>query len=142
MSEIDKRNILSKVALGSLPPDTIITNGILFDVSMRNRSQGSRDEIGNLAEAILRMQDSLRLAIERSGSGNRMGLPSKHILGTAVSSAGQGQDESWYHPAVGSKPSVCQKYRDRIFPEALSPSLSIWRGQLPDARSGGAERSN
>jgi HAMP domain-containing protein len=25
----------------------------------------SRDEIGNLAEAILRMQDSLRLAIER-----------------------------------------------------------------------------
>jgi adenine deaminase len=32
MNEIGKRNILSKVALGSLPPDTIITNGVLFDV--------------------------------------------------------------------------------------------------------------
>ncbi len=32
MSEIEKRDILSKVALGSLPPDTVITNGVLFDV--------------------------------------------------------------------------------------------------------------
>jgi hypothetical protein len=34
MNEIEKRNILSKVALGSLPPDTIITNGVLFDVQL------------------------------------------------------------------------------------------------------------
>ena len=32
MSETEKRNILSKVALGNIPPDTIITNGVLFDV--------------------------------------------------------------------------------------------------------------
>jgi adenine deaminase len=35
MNEIEKRDILSKVALGSLPPDTIITNGVLFDVFTR-----------------------------------------------------------------------------------------------------------
>jgi adenine deaminase len=35
MSEIEKRNILSKVALGSIPPDTIITNGVLFNVFTR-----------------------------------------------------------------------------------------------------------
>jgi adenine deaminase len=35
MSEKEKRNILSKVALGNIPPDTMITNGILFDVFTR-----------------------------------------------------------------------------------------------------------
>jgi adenine deaminase len=35
MSEIEKRNILSKVALGSIPPDTIIINGVLFNVFTR-----------------------------------------------------------------------------------------------------------
>ena len=32
MSEIKKRKILSEVALGNIPPDTIITNGVLFNV--------------------------------------------------------------------------------------------------------------
>jgi adenine deaminase len=31
VSETEKRNILSKVALGNVPPDTIVTNGILFN---------------------------------------------------------------------------------------------------------------
>ena len=35
MSEIGKRNILSKVALGNISPDTIITNGTLFNVFTR-----------------------------------------------------------------------------------------------------------
>jgi adenine deaminase len=35
MSEMEKRNILSEVALGNIPPDTIITNGILFNVFTR-----------------------------------------------------------------------------------------------------------
>jgi adenine deaminase len=35
MSETEKRNILSEVALGNIPPDTIITNGVLFDVFTR-----------------------------------------------------------------------------------------------------------
>jgi adenine deaminase len=35
MSETEKRNILSKVALENIPPDTIITNGVLFDVFTR-----------------------------------------------------------------------------------------------------------
>jgi len=35
MSEIERRNILSKVALGSIPPGTIITNGVLFNVFTR-----------------------------------------------------------------------------------------------------------
>ena len=35
MSETEKRNILSKVALGNIPPDTIITNGVLFNVFTR-----------------------------------------------------------------------------------------------------------
>jgi len=35
MSEREKRNILSKVALGNISPDTIITNGVLFDVFTR-----------------------------------------------------------------------------------------------------------
>jgi len=35
MSETEKRNILSNVALGNVPPDTIITNGVLFDVFTR-----------------------------------------------------------------------------------------------------------
>ena len=32
MNEIEKRRVLSKVALGNIPPDTIITNGVLFNV--------------------------------------------------------------------------------------------------------------
>ena len=35
MSETEKRNILSKVALGNIPPDTILTHGVLFDVFTR-----------------------------------------------------------------------------------------------------------
>jgi adenine deaminase len=35
MNEIEKRTILSKVALGSIPPDTMITNGVLFNVFTR-----------------------------------------------------------------------------------------------------------
>ena len=35
MSEIKKRNILSEVALGNIPPDILITNGILFNVFTR-----------------------------------------------------------------------------------------------------------
>jgi adenine deaminase len=35
MSEMEKRNILSEVALGNIPPDTVITNGILFNVFTR-----------------------------------------------------------------------------------------------------------
>ena len=35
MSGIKKRDILSEVALGNIPPDTIITNGILFNVFTR-----------------------------------------------------------------------------------------------------------
>ena len=35
MNEIEKRSTLSKVALGSLPPDTIVTDGVLFDVFTR-----------------------------------------------------------------------------------------------------------
>jgi adenine deaminase len=35
MSEMKKRNILSEVALGNISPDTIITNGILFNVFTR-----------------------------------------------------------------------------------------------------------
>ncbi len=35
MTETEKRNILSKVALGNIPPDTILTNGVLFDVFTR-----------------------------------------------------------------------------------------------------------
>ncbi len=34
MNEIEKRSTLSKVALGSLPPDTMVRNGILFDVQL------------------------------------------------------------------------------------------------------------
>src|SRR4030043_675237 len=32
MKEIEKRKILSEVALGNIPPDTVIANGILFNV--------------------------------------------------------------------------------------------------------------
>jgi adenine deaminase len=35
MSEKEKRNILSKVALGSIAPDRVITGGVLFDVFTR-----------------------------------------------------------------------------------------------------------
>lgn len=35
MSETEKKNILSKVTLGNIPPDTIITDGILFNVFTR-----------------------------------------------------------------------------------------------------------
>jgi adenine deaminase len=35
MSEMEKRNILSEVALGNIPPDTLITNGTLFNVFTR-----------------------------------------------------------------------------------------------------------
>ncbi|HUL31764.1 MAG TPA: adenine deaminase C-terminal domain-containing protein [Thermodesulfobacteriota bacterium] len=35
MSEIARRNVLSKVALGNIPPDTVITNGVLFDAFTR-----------------------------------------------------------------------------------------------------------
>ena len=35
MNEMEKRNILSEVALGNLPPDTLITNGVLFNVFTR-----------------------------------------------------------------------------------------------------------
>ena len=35
MSEIKKRNILSEVVLGNIPPDILITNGILFNVFTR-----------------------------------------------------------------------------------------------------------
>jgi adenine deaminase len=35
MSEIEKRNILSEVALGNAPPDTIIANGTVFNVFTR-----------------------------------------------------------------------------------------------------------
>jgi len=35
MNEMEKRNILVEVALGNLPPDTLITNGTLFNVFTR-----------------------------------------------------------------------------------------------------------
>ncbi len=35
MSEMEKRNILSEVALGNIPPDTVITNGVIFNVFTR-----------------------------------------------------------------------------------------------------------
>jgi len=35
MSETEKRNLLSKVALVNIPPDAIIINGIVFNVFTR-----------------------------------------------------------------------------------------------------------
>jgi len=35
MNEMEKRNFLVEVALGNLPPDTLITNGVLFNVFTR-----------------------------------------------------------------------------------------------------------
>jgi adenine deaminase len=35
MSEMEKRRILSEVALGNIPPDTVVTNGTLFNVFTR-----------------------------------------------------------------------------------------------------------
>jgi hypothetical protein len=37
--EMKKREILSDVALGNIPPDTIVTNGILFNVFTRAGSR-------------------------------------------------------------------------------------------------------
>jgi adenine deaminase len=40
MDEMEKRRLLSEVALGSIPPDTIITNGTLFNVFTREFLSG------------------------------------------------------------------------------------------------------
>src|SRR4030067_781523 len=40
MSETEKRRALSEVALGNVPPDTIITNGTLFNVFTREFIRG------------------------------------------------------------------------------------------------------
>ena len=40
MTEMEKRRVLSEVALGNVPPDTIITNGTLFNVFTREFIRG------------------------------------------------------------------------------------------------------
>ncbi len=40
MDEMEKRRILSEVALGNIPPDTIVTNGVLFNVFTREFQSG------------------------------------------------------------------------------------------------------
>src|SRR4030042_143003 len=40
MSEMEKRRILSEVALGNIPPDTVITHGTLFNVFTREFIEG------------------------------------------------------------------------------------------------------
>jgi adenine deaminase len=40
MNHIEKRRILSEVALGNIPPDSIITNGVLFNVFTREFIKG------------------------------------------------------------------------------------------------------
>ena len=40
MTEMEKRRILSEVALGNIPPDTVITNGTLFNVFTREFIRG------------------------------------------------------------------------------------------------------
>ena len=40
LKEMEKRKILSQVALGNIPPDTVITNGNLFNVFTREFIRG------------------------------------------------------------------------------------------------------
>jgi len=40
MSEMEKRNILSEVALGNISPDTIITNNTLFNFFSKELLRG------------------------------------------------------------------------------------------------------